>query len=301
MKRPHLADDAFLADVQRARQETDRLHIWWMGQSGFLLLWQERFLLFDPYLSDSLTLKYANTDKPHTRMTGRVIAPERLDFVHVVTSSHGHTDHMDGDTLKPLMAANPDLQLVLPEANRLFAVEQLGIEAARLVGLDDGVSESVQGFRFTGVPAAHEQLERDELGRCKYLGFIVEAGPFTIYHSGDTLYYMGMPETLRRWAIDVALLPINGSKPERNVAGNLDGQQAAQLAFDVEARLAIPCHYDMFVFNSEPPDLFIVTCESLGQPYCVLRNGERWSSEPVRSEEPIQPCEPAEQPAAPRP
>ena len=55
-----------------------------------------------PYLSDSLTAKYAGTDKPHVRMTERAIDPARLDFIDVVTSSHNHTDHLDHETLWPL-------------------------------------------------------------------------------------------------------------------------------------------------------------------------------------------------------
>lgn len=293
MKAPFLSNETFLQDVDAARRQPDRLHIWWMGQSGFLILWQNQFLLLDPYLSESLTAKYANTDKPHVRVTAMVIQPERLNFVDVVTSSHNHTDHLDGDTLKPLFAANPDIQFVVPEANRHTISEKLGIDPGRMIGLDDGITETVGAFRFSGVPAAHEQIERDELGRHKYLGYIVEVGPFTLYHSGDTLQYPGMKETLRQWTIDVALLPINGRKPERNVAGNLDGQQAAELASDVGIKLVIPCHYDMFVFNTAQPDDFIVTCESLGQAYCVLRNGERWSSEPAGEPEPVEPWEPA--------
>ena len=69
--------------------------------------WNGRHLLLDPYLSESLTKKYAATDKPHVRMTRRVVAPERLDFVDVVTSSHNHTDHLDGETLGPLRARQP--------------------------------------------------------------------------------------------------------------------------------------------------------------------------------------------------
>ena len=78
MIQPLLQDDAFLADVERVRMEApDDLHLWWLGQSGFLVQWRGRHLLLDPYLSDSLTLKYAATDRPHVRMTERVIAPER--------------------------------------------------------------------------------------------------------------------------------------------------------------------------------------------------------------------------------
>jgi L-ascorbate metabolism protein UlaG (beta-lactamase superfamily) len=63
------------------------------------------------------------------------------------------------------------------------------------------------------------------------------------------------------------------------VAGNLDGREAATLARAIGARLVIPCHYDMFEFNTASPDEFVATCEKLAQHCCVLRCGERWSSE----------------------
>jgi L-ascorbate metabolism protein UlaG (beta-lactamase superfamily) len=107
---------------------------------------------------------------------------------------------------------------------------------------------------------------------------VVEFEGWIIYHSGDTVRYDGMAEGLKRWPIDVALLPINGSAPERRVAGNLNGREAAQLAKDMGARLVIPCHYEMFEFNTASPDEFVEACRSLGQPFRLLRAGERWSS-----------------------
>ena len=71
MIRPVLQDEEFIADVQRAQRLRETFQLWWLGQSGFLLQWNDRHLLFDPYLSDSLTVKYACTDKPHVRMTER--------------------------------------------------------------------------------------------------------------------------------------------------------------------------------------------------------------------------------------
>jgi hypothetical protein len=62
--------------------------VWWLGQSSFLLQWQGHHLLFDPYLSDSLTHKYATTDKPHVRMTEIAITPQQLGYVQTVTCSH---------------------------------------------------------------------------------------------------------------------------------------------------------------------------------------------------------------------
>jgi L-ascorbate metabolism protein UlaG (beta-lactamase superfamily) len=274
-----LKDEAFLADVRRAREEQPRqLHCWWLGQSGFLIQWAGHHLLLDPYLSDSLTLKYAGTDKPHVRMTERVIAPERLDFIEVTTSSHNHTDHLDKETLGPLLRVNPRMELVVPDANRAFVAERLGIAPERARGLDAGESLTLGQFRIHAVPAAHNTLEKDEQGRHKYLGYVIEAEPWTIYHSGDTLRYDGMAEELRRWRIDLALLPINGDRPERRVAGNLNGVEAATLGREIGAGVVIPCHYDMFEFNTASPAEFIAECRRLGQCHCVLRAGERWSA-----------------------
>jgi L-ascorbate metabolism protein UlaG (beta-lactamase superfamily) len=279
MIKPALQDEAFLADVEEAREDLDNLHLWWLGQSGFLLQWQERHLLLDPYLSDSLTHKYAGTDKPHVRMTERVIAPERLKFIDVATSSHNHTDHLDPDTLGPLLKANPRMELVIPEANREFVVNRLGLVAELPRGLDAGADAQIAGFKIHGFPAAHNLVEKDDWGRHKFLGYVIQAGPWTLYHSGDTKLFDGMSEALRNWNIDVALLPINGDSPERRVAGNLDGREAATLAKETGARIVIPCHYDMFEFNTASPDHFLATARQLGQRCRVLRCGERWSTE----------------------
>jgi len=277
---PVLKDDAFLADVAAGRGRAG-FRLWWLGQSGFLLQWEARHLLLDPYLSDSLTKKYAQTDKPHVRMTARIVDPARLDFVDVVTSSHNHTDHLDGETLGPLLAASPKAELVIPEANRAFVAERLGGDADRPLGLDDGGELELASFRIAAVPAAHEGLDRDEQGRYHHLGYVVRFGQWGLYHPGDCVRYEGQVERLRRFAIDLALLPINGRAPERRVPGNFTGPEAARLAHDIGARLVVPCHYEMFEFNTATPDAFMAEAERLGQPYRVLRCGERLSSEDV--------------------
>jgi len=269
-------DDAFLDDVHASRS-VDGLHTWWLGQSGFLVQWQGHHLLFDPYLSDSLTTKYADTEKPHVRMTERVIAPERLDFIDVVTSTHNHTDHLDGETLGPLMNANPKMKFVLPEANRAFAAGRLQCDPSIFIGMDDGVDSEVGPFNFHAIPAAHENIDRDDAGRCHYLGYVVQIGPFTVYHSGDTVRYEGMAKRLSQWDIDLAFLPINGSRPERKVPGNLSGREAAQLAKEAGIRTVIPCHFEMFEFNTVSPDEFVEACEELSQPFVLLKSGERAS------------------------
>ncbi len=284
MIKPALQGDAFLADVRDARDDPG-FRLWWLGQSGFLVQHAGRHLLFDPYLSDSLTRKYADTDKPHVRMTEPVVRPERLDFIDVVTSSHNHTDHLDAETLIPLMTVNPRIEIVVPEANREFAAGRLAVDPSSLVGVDVGGRVECAGFELHAVPAAHEQPERDGSGRYRFVGYVARFGDCAVYHSGDTVLYDGLVDRLRAWSIDVALLPINGRAPERRVAGNLWGREAAWLAREIGARVVIPCHYDMFTFNTAAPDELVAECRRLGQPCRVLRAGERWTLEEMTNVE----------------
>jgi len=79
--RPVQSHDALLADIRASNRHDGSFRLWWLGQSGFLLSYESKCILLDPYLSDSLTEKYAGTDKPHVRKRvdwkriGRLFAP----------------------------------------------------------------------------------------------------------------------------------------------------------------------------------------------------------------------------------
>lgn len=270
-------DTALLAEMDRHISEAHRFHIWWLGQSGFLLQWKGKRVLLDPYLSDSLTRKYADTDKPHIRMSERVMDPELLSGISVVTSSHNHTDHLDAETLQPVLRNNPGIHFLIPEANRSFVAARVGCAADFPVGISDGQSVVLDDFTFYGIPAMHNTIDRDEQGHCKYMGFVIRFGEFSIYHSGDTLWFEGMAELLKPFSVHLALLPINGNLPERKVAGNLSCREAAELGKAIGAGCVIPCHYDMFTFNTADVQDFVREANKIGQPYRVLKGGERFS------------------------
>ena len=273
MKHAFQKDEVLLDDIAEARRKGVS-KIWWLGQSGFLLVTPEGTVLFDPYLSDSLTKKYADTDKPHVRVTEQVLNPARLTDIDLITSSHNHTDHLDADTLLPLLEANPQAKLLIPRANREFVLGRLGDITDRLVEMNAGENANLAGIEVFGVTAAHNELERDEAGNCKFMGYIVKLAGKTFYHSGDTLIHEGLAACLKAFAPDVAFLPINGNKPERRVAGNLNGNEAAALGREINAGLVIPHHFDMFEFNTADPGIFEEACRQQNQPCRTLRNGE---------------------------
>ncbi len=273
---PLQKDEELIADIESTDGNSDAIHIWWLGQSGFLVKWRGGGLLFDPYLSDSLTRKYEGTEKPHVRMTELALNPYRLHGVDVVTSSHNHTDHLDAETLLALKVANPDLRLVLPEANVEFARQRLGPMGPEMLPLDVGTFVQAGPFEIHGITAAHNEVEFDENGHSRFLGFVARFGDFAVFHSGDTLWHDSLVKEVRRWDINVAFLPINGNKPERKVAGNLNGFEAAAFAKAIGASVVIPCHYHMFEFNTEEPDEFLECCQRLGQNCKVMQCGEHY-------------------------
>jgi len=177
---------------------------------------------------------------------------------------------------------NPNLTVIVPQANVNFAAERLQVSPERLTPIrTDGASIHIGPFNFHAIPSAHETSEQDENGDHRFMGLIIQIGHWTIYHSGDCVLYDGLVERLKNWKIDVALLPINGRDPARGVTGNFTAEEAAHLGTQIEAGLVIPCHYEMFEFNTVPPDGFIKVAEKLGQKYRLLKCGDRLDLESV--------------------
>jgi L-ascorbate metabolism protein UlaG (beta-lactamase superfamily) len=263
----------------RARPPGDHLFIWWLGQSGFAIRYGDELAVLDPYLSESLTQKYAGTGNPHVQMRSHAIEPLQLaeSGVTVVSASHQHTDHLDPWTLGPIAARSRELgrpmALLAPEAWRALAAERAGLAPEDVIGIDEGQTRVVGAFSFTAIASAHEDIEHDAAGHCKYLGYVVRCGRWTLYHSGDTLAYAGLADRLRPLDLDIAFLPINGK------VGNMSGADAARLARAAGARLVVPCHYDMFEFNTaDPRDEFIPACEQAAQSCRVLELGDRYEA-----------------------
>ncbi len=271
-------DNALIEEMDRFLLDKELFFIWWLGQSGFLIQWQGQRVLIDPYLSDSLTHKYHGTAKPHVRMSERVLEPLLLKNISVVTSSHNHTDHLDADTLMPILKNNPAIKFIIPEANRHFVSERVQCAEGFPIGLNDGQSFSAGHFTFHGLPAKHNEIERDEKGNCRCMGYVIEFGKWKIYHSGDTLWFDPLIELLKPFAIDIALLPINGNDPARGVAGNLNCKEAAQLGKAIGAGAVIPCHYDMFLFNTANKEEFKKEAQSVDQPFIILEHGRVWQT-----------------------
>lgn len=218
-----------------------------LGQHSFLLRAGGKTIAFDPYLAND-----------PNRLIPPLISPEEFTDVDVILGSHDHGDHIDRKSLAAMAKASPAALFVFPEAVIPSVTE---IPRGRMTGLNDGETVEIGGIRITGVAASHEFLDRDPAtGLYPYLGFVVEAGGFTVYHAGDCCRYEGLLTKLSMWHFNLMLLPINGRDARRlknNCIGNMTYQEAADLAGDLAPDLVIPAHYDMFDGNTENPQLFL--------------------------------------------
>jgi L-ascorbate 6-phosphate lactonase len=261
---------ALIADIDACAVPEGACGLWWLGQQSFVAKLGDTVCYLDPYLSPS----------PH-RQVPPLLAPEEVTNAQLILGSHDHTDHIDRAAWPRLAQASPQATFVVPELLRARLIEELGLPADRVVGLDDEQSVTVAGVRVTAVPAAHELLDQDPAtGRYPYLGYVLESRGFCLYHAGDTCLYEGMQKKLRRFSLDLALLPINGRDAVRYAAhciGNLTFQEAVDLAGAIRPGLTIPAHFDMFASNSEDPKRFVdylhVKYPDLGT--LVPQHGER--------------------------
>ncbi|TWF59007.1 L-ascorbate metabolism protein UlaG (beta-lactamase superfamily) [Neorhizobium alkalisoli] len=236
---------------------TEGVRFYWLGQAGFVLEMGGRRLVVDPYLSDSLAEKYRGTARPHIRMMPPPILPQSLGGVDLVLSTHAHTDHMDPGTLPSLLKANPQARLVAPRAVLAQALARSGVAEERLVLIDAGQTiEPLPGLSITATRAAHETLETDSEGHHRFLGYVFEAAGLRIWHSGDCIPFDGLVDEVAPHAPDIALLPVNGRRPElsdNGVPGNFTIAEAISITDAIDARYLVAHHYGLFDFNTESP------------------------------------------------
>ncbi len=204
------------------------MKVTWLTQSGLLFENKRMKILVDPYLSDSL-----GEIKPEKKR--RIPVDESFFEVKpdVILITHDHIDHLDTVTLKRFLDAAEKPMLVLSGESSYKKLCELG-GGHNYVLLSPHSVWSEQGVTFYSVHAEHTDRTA--------VGFIIDDGKETFYVSGDTLYNYDVIDDVLDLApdgVDFAFLPINGK------GNNMNARDAADFAYEIGAKCAIPVHYGL--------------------------------------------------------
>ena len=201
------------------------MKIRFLGQSGYVIKTAHSEIVIDPYLSDSV-----NRIAGRARLLDVPIEPQNIRCDAVICTH----DHLDPDTVSKI------------DANQLFVTTNGGKEKLNSLGrknvipLREGERICIGDLEITAVFADHT---------VEAFGLIVRAEGMTLYFSGDTLYNEEL-FSIAAYRPDVTFICINGK------LGNMNAEEALEVARRIGAELNIPNHYDMFASNSEDPRVF---------------------------------------------
>ncbi len=239
-----------LDDIASAAPGTGQAAFWWLGQHSFIVKAAGSIIYIDPFFAPWIQ-----------RQTPPLLDYQELTNADLALVTHDHGDHLCTESLRHMARLSPRARVIGPRTAAERMTRQAGVPEDRLHPVTAGECVTVGNVKVTAVKAKHEFFDEHPVLGFPYLGYVVEAGGVTFYHSGDTIPYEGMISTLRQWPrLDAMFLPINGRDAERylrNCIGNLTFQEAVELAGELNTGLAVPSHYDMFVGNQEDPGKFV--------------------------------------------
>jgi L-ascorbate metabolism protein UlaG (beta-lactamase superfamily) len=213
-----------LTDATMAAPATpDAVGVRYLGHATVLLELPGVRILTDPFLRDRLG---------PLRRHGPTPDPDALGRIDVIAISHAHPDHLDPESLR-LLAGDP---LVIVPTGLGAAIRRIGL---RVREVDVGEPATVApGATITSVPARHWRWPRSP--RAGAVGYLIEGDHEGIYFAGDTAPYRAMRAFADR--VDIALLPVATWGPHRG-PGHLSPRTAAEVARDLDARVAVPIHW----------------------------------------------------------
>lgn len=227
------------------------MKVTWLTQAGLLFENERLSVMVDPYLSDSVR------EQLHPQSYRRVPVREEYLSVHpnVLLITHDHLDHLDPQTLTRILDTDTPITVLAPRGAYEKMLSFGGVH--RYVMMNPHSVWSERGMTFYAVGAAHSDPGA--------VGYIMDDANRTYYVSGDTLYNFDVLDDvldLVEDGVDYAFLPING------VGNNMNAKDAADFAYELGAKHAVPVHYGLF--DSIDPRTFDFEDSIILMPYTPL-------------------------------
>ncbi len=242
-----------LNKIKNPVRDDVRLSALWIGHSTVLLQMDDKIIITDPVLTETVGM-----------LARRVVEPgieiENIPRCDLILISHPHFDHLSLGSLESLEIRSRGSSLVFPKGTENY-LPKLDFHFERMNndnGYEKGIIGEVKvinGIKVTSVYSQHwggrYGLDGFVWGDKSYTGYIIQYNGMTVYFSGDTGYdSLKHRELGRQFEIDLAILPI-GPCAECGQSGTKNHvfpPDAVSIFNDIGAKWMLPVHYGTFYF-----------------------------------------------------
>ena len=205
------------------------MNVTWLTQAGLLFETDKIKIMVDPYLSDSVGKR---SPEKHRRIEVDEGFFDTDPDMIIIT--HDHLDHLDPETLERLINNSTKTTTFIAPENAYRRLLEFGGRHNYVLLAPHSVW-SEKGVTVYAVKAEHSDRTA--------AGYIIDDGNSTYYVSGDTLYNYDVIDDVLELVdsgVDYAFLPING------VGNNMNAKDAADFAYEIGAKCAVPLHWGLF-------------------------------------------------------
>jgi N-acyl-phosphatidylethanolamine-hydrolysing phospholipase D len=284
------APDEVKNKIKNPVNDSTRLSALWIGHSTVLLQMDDKVIITDPFLTETIG-----------EFGRRVVEPgidiENIPACDLILVSHSHFDHLSLGSLSMLeekqrpgkkktsLVFPNDLENYLPEydMNLVRMKNDNGYEHKIT-----GETRVINGIKVTSVVARHwggrYGFDGYLWGDKAFTGYIIEYNGMTVYFAGDTGYdteaFKKLSET---YDIDIALIPIGpcADCDQCGTANHVFPVDAVYIFKDVNPKWMVPIHYGTLHFAQADPmqPLYalnkIIDSEKLADRINVLKIGQQ--------------------------
>jgi N-acyl-phosphatidylethanolamine-hydrolysing phospholipase D len=245
-----------------------RLSALWIGHSTVLLQMDDKLIITDPFLSETV-------GELGRRVVEPGMDPDDIPRCNIILISHPHFDHLCLSSLGMLEKRSSGAALVFPEGTEKF-LPSMDYYFVRMKN-DDGYMHTYIGERrdignisITSVFARHwggrYGLDGFVWGDNSFTGYIISYHGLTVYYAGDTGYDSLMFKKVgESFNIDLALIPI-GPCADCSKSGTRTHAfppDAVMIFKDVKAKWMIPIHYGTLYFAQAPANKPVEALDTL--------------------------------------
>lgn len=223
----------------------EELGVTFIGHSSFLIQAAGKNILIDPVFAKWLIIL--------RRVRRPGVEVQDLPPIDMVLQTHAHMDHLNLPSLRAIVEHTVALrgeapQIIVPQGVDDL-VAPLGFQ--RIHTMRWWQDLQFGPLRITMTPSQHwgKRFFHDDFRG--YGGYLLAAGPHSVYHSGDTAYFSGFRE-IARLRPRLALLPIGAYSPDSFRSVHTTPEDALQAFLDLGSERMIPMHYGTFHLSKEP-------------------------------------------------